>query len=410
MESLSRRNALRLGLAALAAWAARPAMAGVVPTALQMPAAGMLTPFAMTLYRQLPAGVDTNTFFSPLSIVEAIGMLQAGARGQTAVEIGKAIGVSQDRLPDVIAKINDILLGKDRPYTISLANAVWAEKTFPVRDDYAQLVQTKYSATGQNCEFISQPEVERKRINDWVLKQTHDKIRDLLPVGLVDSMTRMVITNAIYFNAEWARQFEKAQTKQGDFKLDSGKSVMANLMNTEFTRLGYFEDDSLQAIDLAYKGDSASMLVLLPRKGTTIDLEKSLAANQIDSIASRLKPNSVMVTMPKFKLETEYDLNKALKAMGILAAFDENQADFSGISDASRAQKLYVSSVVHKAFVEVDEVRTEAAAATAITMRAMSMPMRPPIVFRADHPFLFIIRDRTSNEALFIGRVGNPVG
>ena len=278
--------------------------------------AGMLTPFAMTLYRQLPAGVDTNTFFSPLSIVEAVGMLQAGRRGRTTDQIGKAIGVSQDRLPDVIAKINDILLGKDRPYTISLANAVWAEKSFPVRDDYVQLVQTKYSATGQNCEFVASPKSSAKRINDWVLKQTHDKIKDLLPVGSVDSMTRMVITNAILSSTPNGPGNSRKQQSKGISSSIPASPSAPTFMNTEFTRLGYFEDDSLQAIDLAYKGDWASMLVLLPRKGTAADLEKSLAANQIDSIASSLKPNTVMVTMPKFKLETEYDLNKASRGAG----------------------------------------------------------------------------------------------
>src|SRR5262249_24333978 len=151
---------------------------------------------------------DRNVFFSPLSIVEALGMLQAGARGPTADELAKAIGVSQQDLPDLIARVNEILLARDRPYKLSVANALWVEQTYPLRGEYQRLLESKYLAGGNNCNFKSQPEVERKRINDWVSQKTNDKIKDLLPSNSVNGLTRLVLTNAIYFNAEWARQFE----------------------------------------------------------------------------------------------------------------------------------------------------------------------------------------------------------
>ncbi len=410
MSMLSRRSALQLGMSALAALAAENALGGAAPGAGTGAAAqNSLRPFSLSLFAKLSdAKPEDNVFLSPLSIVEAIGMLQAGARGETAAEIANAIGIPQNQLPDVIASINEILLGKDRPYTVSLANAVWVQQTYPLKADYQKLLETTYAAEGANCDFVGKSEQERQRINQWVSQKTKEKIKDLLPSGSISPLTRLVVTNAIYFNAQWERAFDPSQTKEENFTLDAGEfMVPVSLMNSQFTNLSYFEDDTLQAIDLPYKGNTASMLVLLPRKGAASELAKSITPQKLAGITSGLHSASVVVWLPKFKLETSYDLVPPLKSLGMKRAFDSSAADFTGMSDGAKSEGLHVSAVVHKAYLDVNEERTEAAGATGAVMTLSASPAKQ-MVFRADHPFLFAIRDRKSGELLFIGRYSNP--
>jgi serpin B len=410
MSMLSRRCALQLGMSALAALAAQNALGGAAPGARgDAPAQSSLRPFSLSLFTKLSeAQPEENIFISPLSIVEAVGMLQAGARGDTAAEIASAIGIPQNQLPDVIASINQILLGKDRPYTVSLANAVWVQQTYPLKADYQKLLETKYAAEGANCDFIARSEQERQRINQWVSQKTKDKIKDLLPSSSISPLTRLVVTNAIYFNAEWERAFDPDRTKEENFTLDAGEfMVPVSLMNAQFSNLSYFEDDTLQAIDLPYRGNTASMLVLLPRKGAASELAKSITPQKLAAITSGLRSASVTVWLPKFKLETSYDLIPPLQSLGMKRAFDASAADFTGMSEGAKSEGLHVSTVVHKAYLDVNEQRTEAAGATGAAVALSAVPTRP-VVFRADHPFLFAIRDRKSGELLFIGRYSNP--
>lgn len=369
-----------------------------------------LTPFALSLYGQMAgANAGANVFFSPLSIIEAVGMLQAGAKAETAAEIAAAMGIAQEQLPGVIASINDILFGKDRPYTVSLANAVWVDQNYRVKPDFTATLSSKYAASGENCNFTSEPDKERQRINAWVSEKTRDKINDLLPANSITSLTKLVLTNAIYFNAAWARPFDANLTKEDNFTLDSEqRMVPAQFMNAQLSAASLFQDDSVQAIDLPYRGDSASMLILLPRGISSAEFGKKLTMDRLSRITSGLKPATVALTLPKFKLESSYDLIASLKATGIRRAFDANQADFTGISDSAKLQGLHVSTAVHKAFIDVNEERTEAAGATGIAMTLRAARPETPVVFKADHPFLFAIRDRKSGELLFMGRVSDP--
>lgn len=407
MEKLNRRDVLRMGMAGLLASLARPALGmGLQASAATQPSVG-LEYLSMDLFQTLAGQDSTNAFLSPLSIAEALAMLAAGARGETADEIYAAMKIDAESLPRRIAAINQILASKDRQYQVSLANAVWVEAGYPLRDEFRNILETDYLAAGHSCDFQRNAARERQRINAWVSEKTSDKIKDLMPPESITPLTRLVLTNAIYFNAEWADYFDERQTQQEDFRLVSGQTVKADLMHNQFSGLQSFEDDELQAIDLPYKGESASMLVLLPRKADGIAaLQKSLTAQTLSSYVDRLSNRTVRVTLPRFKLESSYDLVPALRAMGVNRIFSESQADFSGISERARSDRLHVSAAVHKAYVDVNEKRTEAAGATGMGMALTAVI--EPMIFRADHPFLFAIRDRRSGQLLFVGRVGNP--
>lgn len=413
MYTISRRNAMRARLAGMLAMTLHDnfALTGAARGATEpVAASAQLTPFALNLFGRMSSkDAGANVFFSPLSIVEAVGMLQAGAKTETDGEIAAALGIAQEQLPGVIAQINEILLAKDRPYTVSLANAVWVDQNYRIKPEFAATLSGKYAAGGENCNFTSEPDKERQRINSWVSEKTRDKIKDLLPANSITPLTRLVLTNAIYFSAAWAKPFDAKLTKEDKFTLDSGqRMVSAQFMNAQLNAASLFQDESVQAIDLPYKGETASMLILLPRGITSAELARKLTAERLAGITAGLKPSPVALTLPKFKLETTYDLIPSLKAAGISRAFDPSQADFTGISESARSQGLHVSTAVHKAFIDVNEERTEAAGATGLAMTLTAIRVDPPVVFKADHPFLFAIRDRKTGELLFMGRVSDP--
>ena len=245
-------------------------------------------------------------------------------------------------------------------------------------------------------------------INQWVEQQTEDKIKDLLQPGVVSSGTRLVLTNAIYFKADWNAQFKKADTKEEEFHLAAGETVRAPLMHRE-GRFNYFNGGTFQVLEIPYTGAELSMIVFLPNEaGGLSALEQTLTPSKLRQWLGQLHSvPKVILTLPRFKMTEQFELGKALGALGMREAFVRGAADFSGM-DGKR--DLYVSAAIHKAYVDVDEQGTEAAAATATTMRALSMPMAPekPIVFRADHPFVFVIRDNRSGGILFMGRVSDP--
>jgi serpin B len=399
--------------AALAAAATNHAFAGrgddgANPAAPQLEP-GALTPFALDAFAQLATNPSRNVFFSPLSIFEALWLLERGARRDTEQEIAGAMAVSGDQLQAISARITQIVRGKNLPYTISLANAAWVDRTCLLRKDYADGIRSQFAATVDNCDFVSAAEKERQRINIWVAQQTRDRIKDLMPAGSIDPLTRLVLTNAIYFNAEWDSAFDRSQTRPGIFSLDSERrSVPATFMNQTFHGLGYFEDTTVQAIDMPYKGGAASMLVILPRRNTLAEIMDEFTPARIREITGRLRGGFVEVKFPKFKLETSVDLAPALKNLGIHRAFDAKSADFSGISDEARAQQLHVTQAVHKAYLDINEERTEAAAATGFGAAGGGRGTREdPFVFKADHPFIFAIRDRATQEILFLGRLAN---
>ncbi len=377
--------------------------------------------FAADLYAKL-AVEKGNLFFSPNSIETALVMTYAGARGQTAEEMAKVLHLpvgpnlkerfSPAKVHQAFGEfLKDLNAekgpdGKPRGYQLAVANALWGQKGFAFLPDFLGLVKDNYAAGFSEVDFMADTEGSRKTINDWVEKQTQDKIKELIKKGMLDGRTRLVLTNAIYFKSSWAKQFRKDATKDEPFHLAGGNDVKAPLMHRTGD-YGYFEEDAFQGLKLPYANNELSMVVLLPKKADGLaDLEKALSAEKLDGWMKKFDGDEVIVTLPKFKTTCEFNsMENQLQALGMKDAFT-GAADFSGMDGK---KDLFITKVVHKAFVDVSEEGTEAAAATAVIM-AGSAPggARPVPVFRADHPFIFLIRHEKTGAILFMGRVTDP--
>ena len=370
--------------------------------------------FAVDLYRHLaadPAYAGHNLFFSPYSISSALAITYEGARGTTADEIQKVLHLPRnDTLRrEGFSDLNAALNRGDANYTLRTANALWAEKTYPFLPEYIDTAGRWYEANATNLDFAGNPEASRQTINRWVEEQTEEKIKDLLPPGSVDSMTALVITNAIYFKGTWVKQFDANETWEEAFRVAPNETVAVPMMHRadEDAIYGYAETETLQVLEMPYAHESGSglaMLVLLPRGDNLTAAEEALDPEKIADLQRSLVSKRVNVAFPKVTLEAEYSLPGALVAMGMPAAFSMD-ADFSGMDGT---QHLFVSDIVHKAFVDVNEEGTEAAAATGVVMDIKSARPDAVPVFRADHPFVFLITEKESGAVLFMGRVVNP--
>ena len=370
--------------------------------------------FAADLYGKL-AGDGGNLFFSPNSIETALVMTAAGARGNTADEMAKVLHVPAgqvDQHKAFGAFLKDLNAekgadGKPRQFQLSVANALWGQKGFTFLPDFLELVKDNYGAGLSDLDFKADTEGARKTINAWVEKETRDKIKDLLKPGILTADTRLVLTNAIYFKGKWTNPFEKAGTKEEPFHLGGGKDVKAPLMNRE-GKYGYKETADYQAVRLPYAGNELSMVVILPKKVDGLAaVEKTVTAEVLNKDLANMAREEVVLALPKFKMTREFGLGDTLAGMGMKDAFSAGAANFSGMNGK---KDLFISAVVHKAFVDVNEEGTEAAAATAVGISATSVMIEPnpPKVFRADHPFLFLIRHDASGAVLFMGRVADP--
>ena len=365
--------------------------------------------FAGDLYAQLSREQPgKNLFFSPTSISMAITMAAAGARGPTQSEMAKALHLDAD-LAQAHAYGHQLLeqwnaVGEKRAYQLRVANRLWGQKGFSIRPEFLELTRKQYGAEMLLVDF-AQPKAASREINQWVEQQTNDKIKNLVPPDSLDDSTRLVLTNAIYFKGDWVQPFDKQETREEDFAVSAQEKVKVPLMHQQ-SKMGYAEAETFQMLEIPYAGGDLSMVVLLPKKVDGLpELEKTDALYKLDELWSKRKVREVNAYLPRFKLETSFGLNPTLKAMGMKRAFSRD-ADFSGIS---RAEALYISAVLHKAFVDVNEEGTEAAAATGVVMSAMAAEIPEPVpVFRADHPFLFLIRDTTSGSILFMGRLISP--
>lgn len=373
--------------------------------------------FAFDLYQELtgdPEYRDSNIFFSPSSISTALAITYEGARGQTAEQIRSVFhfpdnqSVLRHGYIDLIARINS----ESNAYTLRTANALWAEQTYPFVTDYINTAERNYDAKTTNLDFVHHPEESRVTINQWVEDQTEDRIKDLIPPGEINPNTALVITNAIYFKGTWVKQFDPALTRDAEFLTGSGATVQVPMMQRtdDAAVFRYVENGSFQVLEMPYEsgdGTELSMLVLLPKDGSLDTFEKSLDAGTLQEIQKSLEYKIVRVYFPKLKMETKYFLPRTLSGMGMPTAFTAG-ADFSGM-DGSR--DLFITNVIHQAFVEVNEEGTEAAAATAVIMGKGAAPLKEKIpIFRADHPFIFFIQDNETGNILFMGRVSNPVG
>ena len=367
--------------------------------------------FALDLYQSLRSE-DGNLAFSPYSISLALGMAYAGARGSTETQMAQALHYTlpQDRLHPAFNRLDQDLMEEakpasdnEQPLQLKIANAVWAEQTYSFVQAYLDLIARNYGAGVQLADFVQNYEAVRQEINDWVSKQTNDKIKDLIPQGALDKMTRMVLVNAIYFKADWLDQFDPNDTKDQPFHLLDGSQVTSKMM-TNTISVPCATGDGLQAVELPYVGETAVMDIIVPDEGHFKDVEAGLDAQKFDSIINALQSTQLQVGLPKFSYRSSFSLSSSLSAMGMPAAFDGNQADFSGMTGN---RDLYISEVLHQAFVAVDEKGTEAAAATAVIMRATAA-MEPPKQLTVDRPFIYVIRDLQSGQILFVGRVLDP--
>jgi serpin B len=351
---------------------------------------------------------DANLILSPFNVATALSMALAGARGQTADEIQSVLHVHYDSTYD--AAMGDLLAGLSKEGNtggneLHAANGLWVQKGFAIQPAFETTLADNYRAPLTPLDFIANPEAARSRINGWAEEHTKEKIKNLLPAGSLDARTRLVLTSAIYFYGKWQDPFVASRTQPAPFTLPAGATTEASFMN-QTSDFGYTETPSAQILEMRYAGTGMAFDVLLPKTLAGIpDLEKSLTRENLSGWLGKLATRKVQLSLPKFRAESQFSLGKALSAMGMPVAFT-GDADFSGI-DPKRG--LAISEVVHKAFVDVSEQGTEAAAATGIVMRhAIMRAPEQAVVFRADHPFIFLIRDTGTGVVLFIGRLMNP--
>ncbi len=366
--------------------------------------------FAVDLYGRLRTQPG-NLFFSPASISTAFAMAYAGAHGQTATQMATVFHFT---LPpaQLHPAMGALLAAMNAPHTgyeLRVADALWAEQDAHFLESYLDLSKADYGAGFHRVDFKSAPDSVRQTINDWIEQQTNSKIQNLIAPGVLTPSTRLVLTNAIYFKGTWLNPFDKSLSQDEDFHLSQTQAIKTPMMH----RTGsyrYYDGGTFQALELPYQGNDLSMVVLLPKDVDGLaSLEKSFTAAAANDWLQHLAPApKVILSFPRFTMTRQFELSGELRTMGMPLAFS-GAADFSGMTGKP---DFMISAAIHKAFIDVNEQGTEAAAATAIVMRALAMraqqPEPPPIVFRADHPFLFLIRQTQTGAIIFMGRVDDP--
>jgi len=362
--------------------------------------------FALEFLSKILGQDNGNVFFSPYSITDAFSMIYEGARGTTSDEMESVFHFIQDDASrkNYVSEINSEFNNPSQQYKLDVANALWIQNDYPVLPIYTHTIQQYYSANVTSLDLKGDSENSRKTINTWVENKTNLKIVDLLPQGSINENSRVVLTNAIYFKGNWTNQFDAQDTSNQNFTTP-GNNIVKTPMMTTTTSFPYFEDSSIQALKMPYQGGHLSMVILLPKNNDLRSLESSLSVEKLKQWTGNMTTEPVTVYMPKFTLDTKYILNDYLPSMGIPSAFSPNDADFTGISEI---KPFSISTAVHQAFVKVDEKGTEAAAATGAVFQTTSMPLSK-YIFKADHPFVFMIYDDQTGLILFMGQVLNPV-
>lgn len=364
--------------------------------------------FSLDLYQQLRSE-DGNLFFSPTSIVVALAMTWAGAEADTETEMAETLHfvMPEDQAHQQMQALISswtAAADEDQGYQLNVANRLWGQANRGFLESFVNLTRDQYAAELARLDF-RQSEEARHTINQWVEQQTGGRIVDLIPEGVIDAATVLVLTNAVYFKGTWAIPFKKEFTREGEFHLTPSETALVPLMNGT-GRYGYGEFGDLKVLELLYGKGDLSMVVLLPDEiDGMADLEARMTLENMQHWTANLARQQVKVTLPRFKTTSEFQLNETLESMGMGSAFDARQADFSGMTGS---RDLFIAAVVHKAFVDVNEEGTEAAAATGVVMGRSAVPRKPP-EFRADHPFVFLIRDNRNGAILFMGRVVNPL-
>jgi serpin B len=370
------------------------------------------TAFALDLYQALRAEADGNLLYSPYSLSLALATAYAGARGETERQIAGTLHFSlpQEQLHPAFHTLAQELDscsadtgGTDgQSFRLNVANALWGQEDYRFQPEFLDLLATNYGAE-MGCLDFAREEGARRVINDWVRQQTEGQIQGLIPTGILSAMTRLVLTNAVYFNAAWAQPFEPRHTQRGAFYLLDGSSMTVNMMR-QTGSFAYAEGPDYQAVALPYAGDETAMVILLPAPGQFEAFERSLDARRVEAILEGLAEREVALTLPRFEFESGFKLQTALAAMGMPLAFTP-EADFSGMAPG---RELFLGDVIHGATISVSEAGTEAAAATAVEILATGDQAPPPVTMRVDRPFLFLIRDGQTGTQLFVGRVVDP--
>jgi len=368
--------------------------------------------FAFDLYQALKGG-EGNLFYSPYSISLALAMTYAGARNETAAQMADTLHflLGQDKLHPAfkwlaaeLASRGEGASGKDeKGFRLNIVNAIWGQTGYEFLINFLDILAENYGAGLRTLDFITEPEESRVTINDWVSNQTEGRIEDLIPQGAIDELTRLVLTNAIYFNAAWKYPFNGNITADGPFYLLHGGQATVPMMH-QGESLGYAKGKGYQAVELLYDGGELSMVILLPGSGDFAAFEEALEAQKVNDILDGLQSKWVDLTIPKFEFDSDFSLEDTLTGMGMIDAFSVDDADFSGMTGN---RDLLISDVVHKAFVSVDEAGTEAAAATAVVV-PVGDGLEFPVELTIDRPFIFLIRDIETGAILFVGRVLNP--
>lgn len=379
---------------------------------------------AFDLYDESVSGADGNTLVSPVSVTTALAMTYAGARGETRTQMRGALtyALDDEALHDAFAALQRELSDRGDeidpgdlpsnygpqddpvPFQLNLVNALWGQGDVPFRDEYLSIVESHYGSVFREVDYTADPKAARSEINDWVADRTDERITDLLPEGSIKRRTRLVLTNAMYFLANWQHPFQTETTEDKPFTALDGSTIDVPMMSQE-AMLPYAAVDGAEAIDLPYVGTDVSMLVVLPPEGEFEAYEASLDRGVLAGLVDALESREGTLQLPRFEFDSPFALKDALKALGMPVAFNENRADFSGMANLDQVGgNLYLSDVYHKTYVKVDESGTEAAAATGVVVDFESAPA-DPYKFVADRPFLFAIRDRPTGTVLFLGRV-----
>lgn len=359
--------------------------------------------FAFDMYSTIKSDVE-NIFFSPYSIFIAMAICYDGAEGSTKEQISNVFyyPLSKPVLEGSTKEMIDTINSDNDAYDLETANALWVLEEYPLNEQYVFNAENYYDGMITPLDFGGQPEESRLIINSWVEKKTNDKIKDLLAERSIDGNTRLIITNAVYFNGKWLQEFEEAGTRKKVFYLSDGQEKKVDTMYAIET-YNYGKDKNAQILELPYKGDDISMYIILPSKNNIEEFENDLTLGYYNELKDNLNSDEVKILLPKFTFEARAELNEPLQDMGIVDAFDSSMADFSGIS---ASDGLSISEVIHQAYIGVNEKGTEAAAATGIVMED-SLPYYK-YEFTADHPFMFFIEDKRTGCILFMGKVENP--
>lgn len=368
--------------------------------------------FALDLYGTLRER-EGNLFYSPHSISVALAMMYAGARGETARQMEEVLRfqLSPDQLHPAFNVLDLALSSRGEnsgsqergEFRLNIANAIWGQKGFAFLPDFLDELAENYGAGMRSVDFIRDPETSRTAINDWVADRTEEKIKDLIPEGVIDILTRLVLSNAIYFNAAWHLPFDGKNTSTDSFYLLGGHRVDVPMMwQDEVFNFAWHEAYQAQVVELLYKGREISMIIFLPAQGEFERFESLLTSDLVSEMLKGMSPLRLRLSIPSFELQSGFELSQTLAGMGMPDAFRVKVADFSGMTD--KDDNLYCSAVFHKAFVKVNERGTEAAAATGVVIATESAVP----TFTANRPFIFFIRDIPTDAILFVGRVMDP--